>query len=273
MIAMAAPAVIVRPMRAVPVGFTAGALAFAAVLGGAEAVYHLAGAFWGAACFAAIFLAIVQLGVLADVRGPSGESELAGLLVVAGLVPLARLLMLSVPAVPFLRLSPTALWVLPMILVSAYAYRAPWIPGTRPKLLRVSGPGWRPLAIQGVVVTVGAGLGVLAAYTLPYAGPHVLTYQDSAKWIGAALFALAGGAGELAWRGVLQPLAADIAGPVGIAACFAASAYVSVAWMGWSAAPVIALSALTTVVVYRTRCLTGAVAAHTLLNLLLVVLR
>jgi Type II CAAX prenyl endopeptidase Rce1-like len=272
MIAMAVSAVIVRPIRAAPIGVTVGALALAGVLAGAEAVYHLAGAFWGAVCFAVIFLAIVQLGVLVDVRGSSGGGELAALLAVTGLVPLARLLMLSVSALPFLRLNPTALWVLPMILVSAYAYRAPWIPGTRPQL-RLPGPGWRPLAIQGVVVAVGAGLGVLAAYTLPYAGPHVLIYQDSAKWIGAALFALAGGAGELAWRGVLQPLAADIAGPVGIAACFVASAYVSVAWMGWSATPVIALSGLTTVVVYRTRCLTGAVAAHTLLNLLLVVLR
>ncbi len=273
MIAVTVSAVIARPIRAAPISFTVGALAFAAVLGGAEAVYHLAGAFWGAACFAAVFLAIVQLGVLAEVRGSSGGGELAGLLAVAGLVPLARLLMVSVPAVPFLRLNPTALWVLPMVMVSAYAYRAPWIPGARPQLLGVPGPGWRPLAIQGVVVTVGAWLGALAAYTLPYVGPPVLIYQDSAKWMGAALFALAGGAGELAWRGVLQPLAADIAGPVGIAACFVASAYVSVAWLGWSATPVIALSGLTTVVVYRTRCLTGAVAAHTLLNLLLVVLR
>jgi membrane protease YdiL (CAAX protease family) len=102
----------------------------------------------------------------------------------------------------------------------------------------------------------------------------VLIYADADKWIGAALFALAGAADELAWRGVLQRIAADAMGPLGVAACFVASAYVSVAWMGFGAAvPVIVLSALTSVVVYQTRCLTGAVAGHLLLNLLLVVLR
>ncbi|HEX7268579.1 MAG TPA: hypothetical protein VF256_14280, partial [Streptosporangiaceae bacterium] len=60
----------------------------------------------------------------------------------------------------------------------------------------------------------------------------------------------------------------------GVAACFVASAYVSVAWMGLGAAvPVIVLSGLTSVVVYRTRCLAGAVTGHFLLNLLLVMLR
>jgi hypothetical protein len=44
--------------------------------------------------------------------------------------------------------------------------------------------------------------------------------------------------------------------------------------MGLSAAvPVIVLSGLTSVVVYRTRCLAGAVTGHFLLNLLLVMLR
>jgi hypothetical protein len=44
--------------------------------------------------------------------------------------------------------------------------------------------------------------------------------------------------------------------------------------MGWmAAAPVIVLSALTSVIVYRTRCLAGAVGGHVLLNLLLVMLR
>ena len=42
---------------------------------------------------------------------------------------------------------------------------------------------------------------------------------------------------------------------------------------GWTAVPVIVLSGLTSVVVYRTRCLAGAVTGHFLLNLLLVMLR
>jgi hypothetical protein len=242
-------------------------------LGGAEAVYRVAGPFWGAVCFAVVFLAMVQLAVRVAARRASG-GEPAALLAVASLVPLDRLLVVSAPIVPSLRLYPNALWVVPMGLTSVYAYRARWIPGTRPWLLRLPGPGWPPLAIQAGVALTGAGLGVLAAYAIPYSGPQVLIYADADKWLGAALFGLAGGVEELAWRGVLQRIAADAAGPMGVAACFVASAYVSVAWMGLSAAvPVIVLSGLTSVVVYRTPCLTGAVTGHFLLNLLLVMLR
>jgi hypothetical protein len=236
-------------------------------------VYRVVGPFWGAVCFAVVFLAMVQLAVHVAARRATG-GELAALLAVASLVPLDRLLVVSAPIVPSLRLYPNALWVVPMGLTSVYAYRARWIPGTRPWLLRLPGSGWPPRAIQAGVALAGAGLGVLAAYVLPYAGPQVLIYADAHKWLGAALFGLAGGVEELAWRGVLQRIAADAAGPMGVAACFAASAYVSVAWMGLSAAvPVIVLSGLTSVVVYRTRCLAGAVAGHALLNLLLVMLR
>jgi hypothetical protein len=266
----------VRPLRSqrpVPATFTRGALAFAAALGGAEVVYRLVGPFWGATCFAAIFLAIVHIGVLVDSRSAADVSELAALLAGASLIPLARLLVVSVPTLPSLRLYPNALWVVPMGLASVYAYRTRWVPGTRPRLLSLPGPGWRARATQAAVVAAGAGLGVLGAYALPYAGPHVLIYPDADKWIGAALFALAGGVGELAWRGVLQWYAADVAGPIGVAACFLASAYFVLSWMGPAAAPVIVLSALTSVVVYRTHYVTGAVVAHTLLNLLLILLR
>jgi len=261
------------PLRAVLTRFCLAALAFAAALAGAEAVSRLVGVFWGAICFAAIFLALVHLAEFATVRMTTGR-ELTALLVAASLLPLERLLVLSVPALPYLRLYPNALWVLPMGLVSVYAYRARWFPDTRPRLGRPPDSGWRLLAIQATVATAGAGIGVLAAHTVPYTGYHVLFYPDTAKWIGVALFSLAGVVEELAWRGVLQPLATDVAGPVGILACCAASVYVSVAWMGTGAAvPMIALSAMTSVVVYRTRCLAGSMAAHGLLNLLLVLLR
>jgi Type II CAAX prenyl endopeptidase Rce1-like len=270
---MAVSAVLIRPLRTARASLVRPALAFAAALGGAEAVYRVVGPLWGAVCFAAVFLAMVQLAVLVSARSAAGRKP-AALLVVASLVPLDRLLVLTAPIVPSLRLYPNALWVLPMGLASVYAYRARWIPGTRPWLLRLPGSGWPPLAVQAGVAAAGAGLGVLAAYALPYAGPHVLIYADAHKWLGAVLFGLAGGVEELAWRGVLQRIAADAAGPIGVAACFVASAYVSVAWMGPSAAvPVILLSGLTSVVVYRTRCLTGAVTGHFLLNLLLVMLR
>lgn len=267
---MALSAAITEPIRAVPARFAAGALAIGAAVGGSEAVYRLAGPLWGAACFAAVFTAILQAGVIAGMReGPHGRR--AALFAVASLVPLARLLVLSTPAVPFLRIDPGALWALPLTLVSVYAYRASWISGSRPSLRIPAGGEWAPTA---AVVAAGACLGPLAAWTAHYSGAQVLIHPDAAKWAAAVLFAVAGGGGELAWRGVLQPQLETVAGPAGAAVCFAASAYTAVAWMGWgAAAPVIALSALTTVVVYRTHRLTGAVAAHTLLNLLLVVLR
>jgi hypothetical protein len=279
---MAVSTVRVRPQRSqrpLPATITRGALAFAAALGGAEVVYRLVGPFWGATCFAAVFLAIVHLGVLVGSRRDAGSrsaaqaGELAALLAGASLIPLARLLVVSVPTLPSLRLYPNALWVLPMGLASVYAYQAQWVPGTRARLLSLPGPRRRGVAIQAAVVAAGAGLGVLGAYALPYSGPHVLIYADAYKWTGAALFALAGGVGELAWRGVLQRYAADIAGPMGVAACFLASTYFVLTWMGAAAAPVIVLSALTSVVVYRTHYATGAVAAHTLLNLFLILLR
>jgi hypothetical protein len=270
---MAVSAALIRPGRVAHASLVKGGVAFAAALGGSEAVYRVIGPFWGAVCFAVTFLAIVQLAMLQHARG-AADRKLTALIAVASLVPLARLLAVSVPALPFLRLYPNALWILPMGVTSVYAYRTPWLQGTRLRLLHLSGPGWRPFAVQASVVLAGAGLGVLAAYTLPYTGPHVLTYPDSAKWIGAVLFALAGGVEELAWRGVLQRITVDAVGPIGIAACLVVSAYVTVAWMGFvMAVPVIALSALTSVVVYRTRCLAGSVAGHTLLNLLLVMLR
>lgn len=271
---MAVSAVLTHPPpRTARASLIRGGVAFAAALGGAEAVYRVIGPLAGAVCFAVIFLVMVQLAVLVGARGATG-SESAAILVAASLVPLDRLLVLSAPIMPSLRLYPNALWVIPMGLTSVYAYRARWIPGTRPWLLRLPRPGWPTLAIQAGVAIAGAGLGVLAAHTLRYTGPHVLIYADADKWIGAALFALAGAADELAWRGVLQRIAADAMGPLGVAACFVASAYVCVAWMGFGAAvPVIVLSALTSVVVYQTRCLTGAVGGHLLLNLLLVMLR
>ncbi len=200
-------------------------------------------------------------------------AEATALIAAASLVPLERLLVLSAPTLTFLRLYPNALWMLPIAVTGGYAYRARWIPGPRPLVLPPPGHR-RPRAVQAAVLVTGAGLGVLGAVIVPYAGPHVLVHQDAAKWAGAALFALAGAAEELAWRGVLQPFAVTAAGPAGIAFSFLASAYVSVAWMGpKTTVPVIALSAVTSVVVYRTRYLGGAVAAHFLLNLLLLTLR
>lgn len=271
---MAGSAVVARPVRVTPASFRLAVFALAGALGGAEMVDRFVGTYWGAIGFAAIFVAVIQLAVVLERRGAAGD-ERAALLAVASLIPLERLLALSMPALPFLRLYPSALWVLPMILVSVYAYRAQWIPAARPRLL---GPPadrrWTPLVIQVGLVVAGAGLGIAAAYTVPYAGSHVLIYPDFAKWSGAVLFALAGGAEELVWRGVLQPLATDVAGYAGIAACFLASAYVAIAWMGIGAAlPVIVLSALTSVVVYRTRDLTGSLAGHVVLNLLFVMLR
>ncbi|HEY5988417.1 MAG TPA: CPBP family glutamic-type intramembrane protease [Streptosporangiaceae bacterium] len=262
------PARAARPRR-----LALGAAAFAAALGAAEATVHLAGPFWGAIGFAVVFLATVHLAILVGTRRPA-ERQLMALVAVASLVPLERLLVLSVPTLPALRLYPNALWVVPMSLASAYAYGASWIPGPRTPLVRPPIPGRRPLALQAAVAAAGAGLGALAAFTIPYSGPQVLVYPDAAKWIGAALFTLAGVAEELAWRGVLQRFAADAFGQIGIAFCFVASAYLAVAWMGPStAAPVIVLSGLSSVVVYRTRCLSGAVTGHFLLNLLLVLLR
>jgi membrane protease YdiL (CAAX protease family) len=246
---------------------------FAAALGGAELVYRLVSPLWGAACFAALFLAIIHLAALVGVRGGAGPPRV-GLIAVASQVPLVRLLVLGVPALPYLRLYPNALWVLPAGVAAAYAYGARWVPGVRPQLLRPPGPGRASLAIQAAVVVAGAGLGVLGAHVVSYPGPHVLVHQDAAKWAGAVLFALAGGVEELAFRGVLQPSAVKVAGVAGVVASFLASVYVAVAWMGWmAAAPVIVLSALTSVIVYRTRCLAGAVGGHVLLNLLLVMLR
>jgi membrane protease YdiL (CAAX protease family) len=267
-----ASAVLIRPPpRAARVSLAAGTTTFAAALGGCEAAYRLAGALWGAVCFAALFLALVQVAALVG-RRKGTRRELAALVIVASMVPLDRLLVLSVPTVSYLRLYPNALWVVPMGLTAVYAYRSRWLPGACPKLL--PSPGWAPLAGQAAMVAAGAELGVFAASALPHASPHVLLHQDTAKWAGAALFALAGAVEELAWRGTLQRVAADAAGPLGAVACFAASAYVAVAWMGpGPAAPVIVFSGLATVVVYRTRCLGGAMAGHALLNLLLVMLR
>jgi membrane protease YdiL (CAAX protease family) len=275
---MAVSATLLRPLRTAQGSFAFSGLIFAAALGGAEAVYRLAGQFWGAACFAVIFLATVHLAALSGTRGAgtreaAADPALTALIATASLVPLERLLVLSMPTLTFLRLYPNALWVLPIGLTGAQAYRARWIPGMRPSLLPLPGHG-RPRAVQAAVLVTGAGLGVLGAVIVPYAGPHVLIHQDAAKWAGAALFALAGGAEELAWRGALQPVAVNAVGPAGIAASYLASAYVAVAWMGPIAAvPVIILTAVTSVIVYRTRYLGGAVAAHFLLNLLLLMLR
>jgi hypothetical protein len=270
---MAVSAVLIRPRRTARTSLVAGALALAAALGGSEAAYYIVGPFWGAVCFAVTFLTIVECAVLVSTRRAT-DRQLMALLVAASLVPLNRLLMLSSPVLPFLRLYPNALWILPMGLVSVYAYRARWLLGTTRPPLRLPGPGRRPLAVQTAVAAAGAGLGVLGAFALPYTGPHALIFPDAAKWTGVALFALTGGVGELAWRGVLQPIAADAAGPIGVATCFVTSAYISVAWMGFSAAvPVIVLSGLTSVVVYRTRCLSGALAGGFLLSLLLAMLR
>ncbi len=125
---MAVSATLMRPHRTARASCARGGLTLAAALGGAEAAYRLAGQFWGAAAFAMIFLATVHVAVLAGrrgrgARGTAADPALTGLIVAASLVPLERLLVLSAPMLPFLRLYPNALWVLPLGIAAVYAYR------------------------------------------------------------------------------------------------------------------------------------------------------
>jgi hypothetical protein len=246
------------------------AVLFPAWLAVAELVARFADATAGAALFALMFLVLVNAAAVRAARTSDASGLVVRMLLVASLVPLARLLVLSSPLVPWLRLDPHGLWGLPLALAAGLALRQLVARGHHLPLLP-AGVGAGTLLRLVAVGLSGLPLGLVAYYVgtaLP--GDEVFRIR-AFTWVGLVLLVVAGVAEEVVVRGVVLPLALDALGQHGRTLVVVLSSYLWAAWLGWATlGPVLVASVLFTSSAERHRCLYGGLLGRVLLLVSLV---
>ncbi len=242
---------IARPSDLLRVALVSGVAAIA----GAEALVASGRVVEGALCHAAIALALLN--------GSAFSGEAMPRRAFASLAPISLLRILSL-AVPIARV-PQFYWyaMVGLPLLAAAALLA-WRAGLRCECLRVDRRG---LPTQVLIALAGLPLG-LAAFVILRPKPLVATPQWPAMLAGAAiLVAFAGFVEELLFRGLVQQVAVEVYGSLGLivgsvlfASVYAGSlSYVFVLYAG-------CVGLLFGLLVKRTGSIWGVVAAHGILN-------
>jgi hypothetical protein len=230
-------------------------------------------------CYSLLFIALVNLVLLARL-GAADDADLRWrLLAVAAVPPLERLLTLCMPPLRWEGVQASVLWGVPIFIGVLVLLASPLLAGlddTRARLMP-AGPGSTITALTGqaCVALVGAGLGagagLLAAAHFQPVGE--LLRLSEPEWFAIVLFVFVGCVQELLYRGVIQPVATAAAGLPGAFGTCALMAYVWLAWVGGVvAAPVIATTLVFGWVVYRTRCLVGVIVGRGLFSFTLALL-
>jgi membrane protease YdiL (CAAX protease family) len=232
------------------------ALLFVAGIIGAEAIAVAIGAVAGAACQAVLLLAILNTYAFTAGRP---ESRLLPFLALA---PLLRILSLTMPNRHIAEVWWYPLIGAPLLLAAFLTVRA--VPVAWPGL----GIRRKGLAVQAAVVLAGAGLSAAAYEILT---PSALVSPVTVPTVlGASVLLLFFSAfpEELIFRGFLQGAAREVFGGAGlvITSALYAGLYIgsmSVAYVAFMGAVGLALA----IVVDRTGVLWGAIGAHALLNI------
>jgi len=259
---------------------TTGVIGYLAAMAASETVAVTVGPFEGATCYALMFIALVNLTLLARVREADFAGYLWRLLAVAAIPPLERLLMLCMPPLRWGLLQEYVFWSVPLFVGIVVLLGTPLlseVADRRPRLVRTrdGGYGLRGLTGQVLVALAGAGLGVAAGLgaegQLRPVGELLRTSQPA--WFGIVLFVFAGCTQELLYRGVIQPVATAVGDWVGVVV---SSLLMASAWLAWVgvvvAAPVVVASLLFGWAVHRWHALIGVLVGHGLFSLALALL-
>jgi hypothetical protein len=258
----------------------AGGTTYIAVLATAEVLVRTVGPLPGAACFAVMLIALVNLAVLARVREADSSGFAWRVFAVATIPPLERLLVLCMPPISWGRLQDLMVWTVPFFVGVIAILRSPTVTdlgGARPRLARTLRGGYGIAGLMGQVLVAigGLGLGVWAGALAegrlrPIAD---LSRLSAPEWCGIAVLVFAGCTQELAYRAIVQPVATSMGGWVGVVGTSLLMAYVWLAWIGVVVAmPVIVASLLFGWAVRRWQALVGVVVGHGLFNLALALL-
>jgi uncharacterized protein len=231
-------------------------LVYVAALIGAEATGAAVGAVPGAAFHAVVLFALLNTYAIAPDR------PAARVLPVLALVPLLRLFSLTMPSRHFAEIWWYAMVGAPLLLAAFLATRA--VPVAWPGLRL----GRRALPLQAAIALAGAPLG-LAAYGILTPAP-LISPLTAPRLLGGAFILIVFSAflEELIFRGLLQGAARELFGRFGlvIVSVLYASLYV-----GSLSAPYVGfvgvVGLMFAVAVERTGILWGAVGAHALMNI------
>jgi membrane protease YdiL (CAAX protease family) len=269
-----------RPRR-LPSLLVTSVIAYVAAIATAQTVAVTVGPLQGASCFALMFVALVNLTILAYLReADAAAGHVWRLLAVAAIPPLERLLMLCMPPLHWGQLEEYVFWSVPLVLGAMVLLRTPLLSQWRdlqPRLVhtRKGGYGLSGLTGQLLVAVAGGGLGLgaglLAEGQLRPVGD--LLQASEPAWFGIIVFVFAGCSQELVYRAVIQPAATAAGGWAGVVA---SSMLMASAWLAWVgvvvAVPVVAASLVFGWAVRRGNALIGVLAGRGLFSLALALL-
>jgi membrane protease YdiL (CAAX protease family) len=259
---------------------TTAVIGYLAAIAATEVVAVTVGPLQGATCLAVMFIALVNLTILARLREADSAGHVWRLLAVASIPPLERLLMLCMPPLRWGRLQEYVFWSVPLFVGVVVLLTTPLlsqVADARPRLIGIRRDGHRLSGLSGqlLVAAAGAALGVAAGLRaegqlLPV-GELLRAAQPA--WLGIVMAVFAGCSQELLYRAVIQPVATAVGDWVGVVVSSLLMASAWLAWVGVGvAAPVIAASLLFGWAVRRWHALIGVLVGHGLFNLALALL-
>jgi len=195
------------------------------------------------------------------------DARLSRLLTALSLAPLLRVLSLSLPLWHFTTLEWMCIISIPLIVACIATVSALRL---RPRDVGLALGPTRRLPWQILVALAGVPLGVVEFGILR---PSAWLNDYSVGNVAIALFALVGATGvaeELIFRGILQRCAIDLAGDAGILYVAVVFTALHTSFLSWAdLAFVFIVAVLFGAIVKKTGTLTGVIAAHTLVNVML----
>jgi hypothetical protein len=270
------------PRRLTSAGLRRGVLAYLAAAAGAELVVRVVGPLLGAAYLGVMFVALVNLTMVARVEEAAWPANSWRLLAVATIPPLERLLMLCLPPLRWGELEEYVLWSVPLFIGAVVVLATPLLAGVphlRPALFRTRGGGYGVAGVSGqlLLALAGAALGAVAGLTAEGGLVPIGKLVEAAQpaWLGIAMVVFTGCTQEFVYRAVVGPLAVAVANRAGVMLTSLLMASTWLAWLGGDvrlAAPVVTASVLFGWGVHRWHALAGAIAGHGLFNLALALL-
>ncbi len=209
-----------------------------------------------------LFLLIVHASAIAQ-----SDVVFSKLLAAMTLIPILRVLSLTIPYWPFSTVQWYAIISVPLLAACASTIIALRL---RPKDVGLSLSPPKQLPLQLLIGLIGIPLGVIEFYIL-LPSPWLSDYGSSNLTLAfIGLICATGLAEELIFRGILQRCAVDLLGNGGIIYVSVVFASLHISFL--SAADIIfvfLVALLFAYIVHKTKMIVGVVAAHTLVNVVL----